>query len=91
MAIKKLLQQGEETKKKKKIEVQEIHQDQINFKIDNVENLTLKNYLYLKIQFIRNLQEFTTTDEAKYVKSTDILEMLMQKEIDFLSQLLESQ
>ena len=91
MAIKKLLQQGEETKKKKKIEVQEIHQDQINFNIDNVENMTLKNYLYLKIQFIRNLQEFTTPDEAIYVKSTNILEMLVQKEIDFLSQLLESQ
>jgi hypothetical protein len=96
LAIRSFLEQRDETKKKNnnKIEVQEIHQEQTNTKIEEqvgkTENLNLENYLHLKVQFIRNLQEFTTTGEAKHFKRTDMWEMLMQKEIDFLTQLLEN-
>ena len=96
MAIRKFIDQREATKNKKnnKLNVEDILQEQTNTKseqqVGNTENLNLKSYLHLKINFFRNLQGFTTADEARFVKTTVMREMLME-EIDFLTQLLEKQ
>ena len=95
LAIRKFLSKREETKNKNRIEVEEIHQKQTNAKIGKLvgktENMNLENYIKLKIQVIRNLQEFATSDDAKVVKKSEMWETFMQKEIDFLTQLLENQ
>ena len=80
--------------KNNKLEVQEILQEQTNTKIEqqvgNAEYLHLKSYLHLKINFLRNLQEFTAADEARFAKATVMREMLIE-EIDCLTELLENQ
>ena len=42
------------------------------------------------MNFLRNLQEFTAADEARFAKATVMREMLIE-EIDCLTELLENQ
>ena len=85
LTISKYLRKRGETKETKsnKIEVEKIHIDQTNTtneqQLVNAEKLNFSNYVNLKIQLIRNLQEFTTTGDEKYVKKSEMWEMFMQR------------
>ena len=69
-----------------RIEVEERYLDQTNTQ-QHEDKWNFKNYLNLKKQIIRNLQEIAETDDDKYVKKSEMLEMWKQ-EIDLSTQLL---
>ena len=96
MTIRRYISDRKEKKKKKtnQIEVEEMHLDQPNTKkhprVEKAEKLNLKNYLHLKLQLIRNLDELSTIDDKNYVRKSDLREMYIQ-EIDLLRQVLEKE
>ena len=71
-----------------RIEVEDRYLDQTNTQ-QHEDKWNFKNYLNLKKQIIRNLQEIAETDDDKYVKKSEMLEMWKQ-EIDLSTQLLEN-
>ena len=95
MAIRRYLNERKEIKKTNinKIEVEEIQIDQRSTKnqstiVGNAENFKPKNYLQLKHQLIQNLDQITSIDDHKYVRKSDLREIIIQ-ELDLVTQLLD--
>ena len=72
-----------------RIEVEETDMDQTNTQQHEGKDkkLNFKSYLNIKNQIIRNLQKVAETDDDKYVKKSEMLEMWRQ-EYDLSKQLL---
>ena len=72
-----------------RIEVEEIDLEQTNTQQHEGkdEKLNLKNYLTLRNQIIRNLQEVAATDDKQCVKKSEMLEVWRQ-EYELTKQLL---